>query len=451
MIESRAAQPRRRYRRRREADLDMEGDVDLDLMSDSITRQQACIEALERGFVQSYVDLFYLTHRPNPEAETSESATDIVVSPHDMVFIRDNLSRAEEARRAGAAAGGEKTVFESYSHLAQHFYAKEDSEAATAVYFFDKCAEVAAASGDSTQQMDAARNLGLSHERLGDVERAILFHEDHLAVAARVSNHTEVEAANTALVRVYSKAADALVAGDDSSPNLSDVVRLRRKQLEAATAAGDVALQGKACHALGKALVADDETDEALTLLERHLTICDELDDDDGTAEAHAAMAAAHTRRGEMAAAVVSLELLLEVSQRTGNREAHASACAELGSISTSREDYAAAMEYFEQNFEIVRQLQASGVGSQQLLNTARVLLGTAKANLRVQSQLVAVQDNLPALLRWKGSRTEILGTLTLEETKAAARWGATPRSGGRSPHGSRSPRERSSRTSPTE
>ena len=422
--------PRRRYRRRRHAEIDDVGDADMALASDKLTRQQACIEALERGFVQSYVDLFYLTHRADPASEklAGDVRKDVEVSALDMVFIRDNLSRAEEARRTGAGAGGESTVFESYAHLAHHFYEKDDSEASTAVYFFDKCAEVAAMSGDPSQQMDAARNLGLSYERLADVERAIGFHEEHLSVAARNGRSDEVKSANVALVRVYSAAAAALSVSSDVK--LADVVKMRRKQLDAATAAGEITLQGKAFHELGVALVADDETDEALTLLERHLTICDDRDDEAGIAEAHAAMAAAHKQRGEMAAAVVSLELLLEVAQRTANREAHASACAELGAIATQRGDYGEAMQYFEQHFEIVRRLQASGDGSQQLLDTARTLLGTAKANLRLQSHLVAVQSNLPALLRWKQQRTEVpVATSPRSSPRSPLAGGRTPSS----------------------
>lgn len=68
------------------------------------TRESICLEILTSGYVQSYVDFFYLTHRPDPNPDlstTDGSIPEIAVSVPDMLFLRDQLTRAESARRIG--------------------------------------------------------------------------------------------------------------------------------------------------------------------------------------------------------------------------------------------------------------------------------------------------------------------------------------------------------------
>jgi len=74
----------------------------------AITKRQSCEDILTSGYVQSFVDFFYLTHRPDPNAsqnnvvsQTTEPPEDINISPPEMSFLRDNLTKAEEARRKG--------------------------------------------------------------------------------------------------------------------------------------------------------------------------------------------------------------------------------------------------------------------------------------------------------------------------------------------------------------
>ena len=55
-----------------------------------VTDTGLCVEILMAGYVQSYVDFFYLTHRPDPSAapDADGSRKEIVVSPSDMVKIK---------------------------------------------------------------------------------------------------------------------------------------------------------------------------------------------------------------------------------------------------------------------------------------------------------------------------------------------------------------------------
>lgn len=69
------------------------------------TKESECLDILCGGYVQSFVDFFYLTHRPDPNpGPGAESAPpEIHVSGEDMTFMRSKLTRAEAARRIGAS------------------------------------------------------------------------------------------------------------------------------------------------------------------------------------------------------------------------------------------------------------------------------------------------------------------------------------------------------------
>ncbi|CAM9897499.1 unnamed protein product [Chrysoparadoxa australica] len=91
--------------------------------------------SLRDGFVQTFVDFFYLMHRPAPVQESlmpGQVAPEIHVPPREMVFIRDNLVSAEAARRLGDTA----TAYQSFNNLAQYFQDVEDPT--TGVYFYEK-------------------------------------------------------------------------------------------------------------------------------------------------------------------------------------------------------------------------------------------------------------------------------------------------------------------------
>ena len=73
-----------------------------------MTKRQSCEEILTSGYVQSFVDFFYLSHRPDPNtsqnslvAQPTAPPEVIEISPPEMTFLRDNLTKAEEARRKG--------------------------------------------------------------------------------------------------------------------------------------------------------------------------------------------------------------------------------------------------------------------------------------------------------------------------------------------------------------
>jgi hypothetical protein len=126
---------------RMEPDAPLEDEEEFVEEQQSLDKNALCVEILMEGFVQSYVDFFYLTHRPDPNP--GEPTTSIVlancqnsyfhsshsdpneegvereieVPAEEMLFIRDNLTRAESARRHGETT----QVYDCYNNLARYF------------------------------------------------------------------------------------------------------------------------------------------------------------------------------------------------------------------------------------------------------------------------------------------------------------------------------------------
>ena len=77
----------------------------LDETTEKPDRRRLCEEILRDGFVQSYVDFFYLTHRPDPTVDAGEADAEreIEVPPEEMLYIRENLTQVRRAPRSPTA------------------------------------------------------------------------------------------------------------------------------------------------------------------------------------------------------------------------------------------------------------------------------------------------------------------------------------------------------------
>mmetsp|Transcript_10675 Transcript_10675/g.13436 ORF Transcript_10675/g.13436 Transcript_10675/m.13436 type:complete len:254 (+) Transcript_10675:167-928(+) len=167
-------------------------------------RRQLCEQILINGYVQSFVDFFYLTHRPDPKAammntggEDAAAEIEIDVSPQEMVFISKHLTTAEKARRLGDT----NVVYQSFNVLAQYFQQLEDPK--TGVYFYEKCLEIARLTNDRGAEMLANHCLGVVYESMGELLSAAAYHERHRDLAVEDQLDSEAATANAELVKIY--------------------------------------------------------------------------------------------------------------------------------------------------------------------------------------------------------------------------------------------------------
>lgn len=370
-------------------------------------RRQLCEQILANGYVQSFVDFFYLTHRPDPKAALQATGAadaaapgEIDVSPQEMVFLSKHLTTAEKARRLGDT----NVVYQSFNVLAQYFQQLEDPK--TGVYFYEKCLEIARLTNDRGAEMLAHHCLGAAHEGMGELLPAAAYHERHRDLAAEDALEEEQRTANAELVKIYWKFAEQKEAARDGDL----AVQFYEKCLQAARAAGDRASEGVAAFKLGRAFAREGQPQQAVPFLEDYLAIGQALGDLEGQGHAYAELARAHRRMGDDDTAQEFLEQFLEVALQTDNLMAQGEACKGLGALYSRKEEFHKAVEVFEKYFETCRSLVNAGQGATPLVDLARTYLGLARANALLGRYYHALRCDLGELLEWKTRRKEPQG-----------------------------------------
>lgn len=380
-------------------------------------KQQLCVEALVAGHVNSFVDLFYLTHRSDEDASKVEQ-----MSPEQLQAVKDNLTIAEVAHRRGDS----EKVYEAYEHLASHFRGFSDYK--TAIYFYEKCLDIADSLSDRRAIGDTQLQLGSTYEAMGDLQSSIRCYERHLTAATELGDEERIHRANQCLVEVYRRYAEELDRKDEpsdrkdgsetsrdfasassssSGPLPASVLTHKQTALtyykkcqQAAHSCGDSRSEGAATYRLGVVCALLGDKKQAVEYQTKYLELCRELNDQQGEGAACASLASAFQDLGDTKLAIRYLERFLELATKNKEQIAQARACAALGAIYSSQGQHDKAVPNFERSFEIARALN-----DRKLLDAARINLGMARGNLSLAPFMDVVRDNLAALLKWKTRR----------------------------------------------
>ncbi|CAE7524196.1 TTC29 [Symbiodinium sp. KB8] len=402
------------------------------------SKESTCIDILTSGHINAFVDFFYLSHRADPTADRREGdgpPADVRLSQDDMAFLRTTLCAAEDSRRSGQVPA----VLDSYAGLAEHYADRKDSR--TAVYFYEKCLEVAQGVGDAVAELHTLHNLGTVHEGSGDTEHAIAYFEAHRDAAAAHQEaaggvdgatsvaalpfQAEVRRANTALVRAYGQRAKAL----DTAGDAQGALETRLQALAAASATGDAAAEAATSFHVGRTYVANAQPEQGIKHLQRYL----DLSSDPVTAEgagalgaqraaAFAGLAAAFHAMGVTEKATACLQDFLAVSEEGGDLASQAHACASLGDIHNRRGQFKEAVKCFEKSYKLYRSLVLAGTSTRHAsgeqadagapvsvhreVEHAKVHLGMARGNAAMGSYVNTIITDVSALLKWKNRRT---------------------------------------------
>lgn len=355
-------------------------------------KQSLCIDVLVNGYCQAYVDFFYLTHRPEPTG-SEEKPDEAGIPPAKLPFVKSHLADAEAARRQGDT----KAVFASYKELAAFFIDLSDQR--TAVYFWEKCLEIARLTSDVAGEAEATCALGVAHERLRDTATAVSFYEKLLRLAETNGDAENKQRANEHLVVAY----QSMAAETEASGELTKALTYREQCLQASTASGDTAKQGKAHFELGQAheqLQDADNLQKAVSHYQEYLQLCERSEDTEGQGAACFALARVHQRLQDSASSLSFLQNFLNLAQSSGKPQAQAEACCSLGVLYNQQGDFANAVQYLERFFELAR-----SIGDKALLDKARTYLGIARGNAVLPAYMHVVTNDLDALLRWKNRR----------------------------------------------
>jgi len=355
-----------------------------------------CTECLVEGNVQSFVDLFYLTHAlDGPGANGNQDDDDNSVglaSYETLQFLKARLTEAEVANRHAQ----HDTVFSSYMEVAKHYQGQQDYK--TAIYFLTKALDVARLSHDVVREAEANQSLGLAQEKMGSIRAAIEYHETHRDLLLQAGLELPPDSGRH-LIGAYKANAEELQRQGDYAA----AIAFYDKSLKAASSLRDSAGEGLAYQQLGNAYQLQENFTKAAECFHKFLSICQETDDKIAEGAACSSLASAYEAMGDRASSIKYLEAFYEVALTTGELSAQREACGRLGIIFNSAGDFASSVHYFSKSFEISRSL-----GDQKAVDVARVNLGVAKGCAKKGVYMKVVNNNLEALLSWKNRRTPL-------------------------------------------
>ncbi len=380
------------------------------------------------------------------KAKADGGRDDIHLSQKDLAFLQRALCDAETSRRRGDV----RAVLDAYAGLSEHYAESKDSN--TAVYFYEKCLEVAQNVGDVSAELHTLHSLGAVYKANGDLDSAIAYFEAHRDTAAQHADATagdgqsvdaqmaaapfkaEVRRANSSLVSVYGAAAAAAARAGDQAACLQS----RQRALEAAQATGDAAAEAATNFHVGRTYVSAGQPSEGIPHLLRYL----ELSSDASVALAsealgasrasgYAGLAAAYHALGATDKATTCLHDFLTVAEEAGDVAAQAHACASLGDIHNRRGEFSRAVKSFEKSYKLYRSLvlskasihpddaptpplptQGGAAPSKHSVHAdvdrAKVNLGMARGNATLGAYVNVIVTDLGALLKWKNKRAYI-------------------------------------------
>lgn len=371
----------------------------------ALTDQDFATQLLVEGFVQSYVDFFHLTNRPDPTVlDQGTNAPRIQVSLDDMIFIRDNLMQAEINRRQGNTS----RVYMAFNKLADFYEKQEDFQ--TSIFFHKKCLDIATMTSDMRAEMAADHALGTIYQKIEKFDVAKRYHEHHEEVAQSVDVFDDIVKANTQLYEVYKVLADQCES--DAEGNHEEALELYNKSLVAAQKSMDKAAEGEANGKIGALLLKLEMVAESVPYLKQQSQIASDNGDPESRCRACSSLALAFDKLGESEKALAELMLVSTISEQAGDVLLQTSANRALGTLFSKLGKLEESVDALNKHFSLLKAVLAKKddlEGAEDItladLDMARVYVGIAKGNLMMGSYLVAIQYDFQSVLNWKLNR----------------------------------------------
>lgn len=387
-----------------------------------------CLQLLTDGYVQSYVDFYHLTHRADPNLQGNQKNKRIKHTIDEMVFIRNSLVQAESSRRQGNTSG----VYTAYHMLADTYKKKMDWK--TAIFFLDKCLEVAQLTTDIRAEMAANHILGSVYQSMDEFNTARAFHERHEKLAYAVDVEEEIIKANGELNKVYWVLAQQL----DDSGAMDEAIEMYQKCLAAAVKCIDKSAEAEANGKIGQILLRGGKAFDSLPFLRQHAQISADQGDAEARCRACSTLAYALDSLGEDDKALTELKLVHTISEQAGDMHLQSQACRALGTLYSKVGRLKDAMESLERHFELLKAIsvkekvggaalkhmkldaESAADTSLQAQDLARVYVGISKGNFLMGAYLHTIKFDTSKLLSWKLNRSELEALTTRQDLELA-------------------------------
>ena len=425
-------------------------------------KQSLCLDLLMRGYINSYVDLFYLTHRHDnqttAQSNTNASSTDrqhrsstitapsarlsvitrtshgssagtansassasrpntVVIPSSSLPFLSQQLSTAEQYHRLAQPS----PIFAAYTALSHYFTQLHDYK--TAVYFQDKTLELAdnlctaaAASGGAGAAavgrvylpviVQSLAELGSLYESMDQPKAAIAHFERCGRVAremtaaglAAESEAAVIDKARQQLVHAYMRYASE----HERAGEWQEAVRFYSKCIRDAKEVDDKASEMQSLYHIALIDIATRQHEAALPHLQAALSLARSL-------SAHlepsilVTLASVYEQLHELSLSIQYLEdaYLVSTQQRDDTRQCEV--MARLGEVYSSQGEYKEGMRMFEKCYEVCRKN-----GDRTGMDVARINVGKSRGNVFMQQFMALVgggEEDMRTLIQWKTKR----------------------------------------------
>eukprot|EP00761_Pharyngomonas_kirbyi_P000477 gb/GECH01000477.1/.p1 GENE.gb/GECH01000477.1/~~gb/GECH01000477.1/.p1 ORF type:complete len:481 (+),score=118.41 gb/GECH01000477.1/:1-1443(+) len=331
------------------------------------TTYQLCVETLEEGFIDSFIELFTLSHREpvliDPVAEEYFS-----IPPTKLKSIKRHLVQAERARHDLKFEEGSQ----AYQWLADYFEENDDKE--TSLFFHQKNLEHVQMSSDSQLEAEAYESMAFAYERLGEMTRAIDFLEKKLYLAENDSESPHVKKeAEKKLMGVYMKFAENL----RQQGEIKKSMLFYDKCVDQARSCEDSKTEGEVSHKQAEIHQMLGDTHKAIESEMQYLGAAERSDNQKGVISAYMSLADHYEHLNDNPKATQYLERCMEMAEKeTDEQDTVRQVCERLGVMYDKMKDYENSVKFLERSYELEK-----AYGGSDDVNRIGVQLGMARGN----------------------------------------------------------------------
>ena len=261
----------------------------------------------------------------------------------------DWLGVASHERAARVVAAAVRTSMPGiasfvYSALGNAYGSLGDSN--KAIEYHTQHLAIAKEVGDRAGEGAAYANLGCAYASQGDYAKAIEYHAQHLAIAKEVGDRAGEGKAYGNLGSAYQSKGDYAKAKEYQTYSLA-----------IAKEVGDRAGEGAAYGNLGNAYRLQGDFSKAIGYHEQHLAIIKEVGDRAGEGTSYGNLGNAYKSQGDFSKAIEYHTLDLAIAKEVGNRAGEGRAYGNLGIAYQSQGDFSKAIKYHTQYLAIAKEV----------------------------------------------------------------------------------------------
>jgi tetratricopeptide (TPR) repeat protein len=195
-------------------------------LGEKVTKDSQAIKLLQEGYLQSYIDFFYLTNETTPSVIVPSQKLleeykmnkvekhHLELSEESLVKLSEDLVEAENYLREGHTI----ECLHQYEGVCKAYERLNDYE--TASYFYNRCLEVSKEAKYIDGEAKAYMGLGICEEKVFNIFESMRYHETALEKAIDGNLPDIIRKISQELVRVYNNIAKSYETKHDFDRSL---------------------------------------------------------------------------------------------------------------------------------------------------------------------------------------------------------------------------------------